>query len=105
MSTALGAGGDVLTDQKAKKGCLGKCSTVSEGGRGARGTGSPDPSGISNPRVYARVRSGGNGGGSHPGAWAVRGGSGEVVGVVGGAAIAGFPRSAGRNCGDMACFR
>ena len=31
--------------------------TFPRGGRGARGTGSPDPSGISNPRVYARVLS------------------------------------------------
>ena len=44
-------------DQKAKKGCFGGCPTVSEGGRGARGTGSPDRPTISNPPVYARVPS------------------------------------------------
>ena len=52
------------------------------GGRGARGTGSPDPFAISNPRVFARV---------HLWNWVpsgvhlvVRGGAGSGVGVVGG---------------------
>ena len=45
----LGADGSVHTIIRRKKDAWGKCPTVSEGGRGARGTGSPDPSMISNP--------------------------------------------------------
>jgi hypothetical protein len=52
----LGADGSSTHDQQAKKDALGNRPTVPEGGRGARGTGSPDPLMISTPRVYARVQ-------------------------------------------------
>ena len=51
----LGADGSSTHDQQAKKDALGHRPTVPEGGRGARGTGSPDPLEISNPRVYVRL--------------------------------------------------
>ena len=51
----LGADGRSTHDQQATKDALGHRPPVPEGGRGARGTGSPDPVMIRTPRVSARV--------------------------------------------------
>ena len=85
-----------------RKGCLGFLTYLFRGGagwgRGARGTGSPDPSVISNPRVYARVQLAETAVGPIAVSVMVHSGTGEVVRVVVGAG----QRGVGRDLADLA---
>ena len=82
LVAALAPDASTLYDQKAKKDALGNRPTVSEGGRGARGTGSPDRPTISNPRVYARVPSWRKRWVPSGPIWRLRGGERAAGGVV-----------------------